>query len=551
MSHKPSYGNATIVVIVGMAIATALFLVVPLGGKLGDLREAAISFIFKKPPRFVSLEADVEGVPNVVKAGQSLRIKGGETLIIRKITANTFFESYLTADVEGFGRPNDVNEPIDTAEIRDRLMGTGVHSVPITVSYLDRVIAKVPLEISLTTQDFEDRLAAAKTDKEKIAVLRSAHEAFPREETFLKRLTDLLSAQGDYASLIDIYKADSARDPQNTTLLASLSLFYLKAGRLDEALDACKRIVDAGAADVEIYRRMAYIAGMKGDFDGRVSYLKKAMELDPNNQDVVVDLAKTYEQAGFEGKAMEVYRGAGASARDREILVPLVRDALSRKDYREAKTLLERYVKQYPDDANALAQLAMVNGRLGETKSQIENYERAARISPDKAVLWYNLGVSREKAGDHQGALEAYERVLGLAGGDTDALSGAARTALKLARYQQAKRYYEDLAKRQATRENLRGLVAASLGAKDEEAVIRACKAFLERYRDHDVAVILAGAYESRAASKQGRARLDDLAKALDAYKTARAIDPSSKIASEKIPELSIAVIKLKKSASP
>ena len=95
MSRSRTRGSTVIVIIVVIAITLALFLIVPIGGRIGLLREATISFIFRKPPRFMSMEADVEGVPQVVKAGETLKIKGGETLIIRRVHANTFFDSLL------------------------------------------------------------------------------------------------------------------------------------------------------------------------------------------------------------------------------------------------------------------------------------------------------------------------------------------------------------------------------------------------------------------------------------------------------------------------
>ena len=69
MSRSRTRGSTVIVIIVVIAITLALFLIVPIGGRIGLLREATISFIFRKPPRFMSMEADVEGVPQVVKAG--------------------------------------------------------------------------------------------------------------------------------------------------------------------------------------------------------------------------------------------------------------------------------------------------------------------------------------------------------------------------------------------------------------------------------------------------------------------------------------------------
>lgn len=547
MSRTQTRGNTVIAIIVVVAITLALFLIVPLGGRIGLLREASISFMFRKPPRFISMEADVDGIPQVVYAGESLKIKGGETLIIRRIHANTFFSSYLGADVAGFGKPNDLNEPLDTEEIRDQLMGAGIRSVPIDIYYIDRKIAKVPLEMELSEQDFLDQLKSARSDDERITVLRSAHASFPRNISFLEMLDKHLSAKEDFQSLITIYKNVSDRDPSNMAALSNLSRYYLRLRRFDEALDACNRIVDAGSADAVIYRRMAYIAGEKGDFENRVAYLKKAMELDPKNDQIVLDLAKTYELAGLKQQALEVYRTASGTASDKEILVPLIREALGKNDYVKARPLLERYVRLYPDDRNAVAQLAMVMGRLGDTKSQVEYYQKAVNISPGNSVLWHNLGVARERHGDLGGALEAYTKVLQLKPGEPDSLQGAARSSLKLGRFKEAHAHYTALVKGNASRDNLRGLVSAAVGLKDQDRIIDACTVYLKKHRDHDVAITLAYAHESRAAPRDAPGRLDDLTKALEAYKTARAINPQSKVAGQKIPELSIEIIKLRK----
>lgn len=547
MSRSRTRGSTVIVIIVVIAITLALFLIVPIGGRIGLLREATISFIFRKPPRFMSMEADVEGVPQVVKAGETLKIKGGETLIIRRVHANTFFDSYLGADVEGFGKPNDLNEPIDTAEIRDQLMGAGIRSVPINIFYIDRSIAKVPLEMELSEEDFQDQLNAAASDEERIPILRSAHARFPKNEQFLEMLDKLLSAKEEYHSLIAIYKAVSDADPANMDALSNLSRYYIKLRRFEDAMDACRRIEAAGEADAPLYRRMAYLAGEKGDFEGRVAYLKKALELDPGNDDIVVDLAKTYEQAGLGGQALDVYKSASGTASDREILVPLIKESLGKKDYAKARDLLQRYVQLYPKDRNAVAQLAMVMGRLGDTKSQVDYYKRAVELSPGNSVLWYNLGVAREKQRDLKGALDAYAKVLQTKAGDLDSLKGAARTSLKLGRYREAHGHYTVLLKKSSDKENLKGLLSAAVGLKDQDRIIDACRMYLSKNKDHDVAITLAYAYESRAAARDTRGRLDDLTKALEAYKTAKGIDPRSKVAGEKIPELSIETIKLRK----
>jgi len=109
-------GNAlTKVIIIGLLAITALavaFFVLPVGGELFAIRESAVSFLLREPPKFVSMEIELNGEPSVVKEGESIEVTGNETLIIRKINAYTFFKGYLNADIKGFGKSSELNEPI-------------------------------------------------------------------------------------------------------------------------------------------------------------------------------------------------------------------------------------------------------------------------------------------------------------------------------------------------------------------------------------------------------------------------------------------------------
>jgi len=391
-------GSAVFIVILVIAIGFVLFLSVPIGGKIGLVREAMVSFIFRKPPRFISMEVNVDGAPRTVKPGESLLIKGTETVVITKIKANTFFDSYLTADVVGFGNTNDLHEPLETSQIRDQLLAAGLRSVPIDVYYIEYNIARIPLEMELTEQDFLDRVKGSKSIDDQIAILKSAHASFPKNREFVAKLDDLLTEKNDYEALAGIYKAMTEADPEDIHAHAQLSRCYIRLGMFREAMEMSQKIVDRGRADSNTYRRMAYIAGQTGDFDTRVKHLRKALELAPGTDSIIIDLGKTYEQAGRNAEALEIYKSAAGKARDREILIPVIEDALRKKNDKEAASLLKRYVTHYPKDGNAYAQLGMVMGRLGDADAQVAYYSRAVEISPKDPVLLYNLGASFERS---------------------------------------------------------------------------------------------------------------------------------------------------------
>jgi len=540
-------GNAVVVVIFVIFIGFALFLSVPIGGSLGLLREATVSFIFRKPPRFISIDVNIDGVTTEIKAGEPLKIKPKETIIITGVNANTFFDSYLTADISGFGKPNDLHEPVDTDEIRKQLIQAGIRSIPIDIYYIERNIAKVPLEMDLTEQDYLSRIKGVEDIEEKIGLLKNAHKNFPDNKGFLDMLDKILSKKGDYETLAGIYKGVIEADPDNMSAHAALSRYYIRLGLLKEAMDLNKEIDKRGRATATTYRRMAYIAGQFGDFVRRVRYLNKALELDKGNDSIILDLAKTYEQAGKKGKALEIYRSNAATSRDKEILIPVIEDALRKKDYKDAKGVLKRYIKLYPKDKNAYAQLGMIAGKLGNKKSQITYYKKAYDLSPKDPVVLHNLAVAYEQAGKTGKALSMYTKVLALKTKDKDAMRRAAALSLKEGAYRQAWGYYNALLKKGYKKEYVKGLISASVGMKDHDKIIQSCRRYLEKKKDYDVAITMAYAYETRAAGKKDQDKLKDLNSALDAYRLAFKINPKSQKAQEKIPELKIETLRLRK----
>ncbi len=541
-------GNVALIVVVIITVAIALFLTVPVGGKIGLLREATISLIFRTPPRFISVEMNINGKTEVIGAGETLKIKGDETIIITKVNANTFAKQYLTADIPGFGEESDLNEPVYAEEIRNQLISAGIRSLPIEIYYIEQKIASLPLEINLNEGDYESRIQAAGSADEKIALLKTAHKSFPENQKFLDQLDELLQQKGDYEALVTIYRHMIETDPDNMGAHGKLSRYYIKMGLMEDALQACRYIDDKGHATANTYRRMAFISGQLGMAAERITYLKRALELEPGNESVILDLGSTYEQTGQADKAIALYREAAGQATNVEILVPVIEDYIKRKQYNEAEKILKRYISVYPNDAKAYAQLAGVADSQGDTKGKIKYYEKATQLSPKDLTLLGNLAVAYEKAGQKSSTLKTYQRILTVNPQDKAIRAKAASLALELKQYKTAYAYYGILLESSSKTAYIQGQISAASGMKDNDRIIRSCNLYLKQKNDYDVLIKLGQAHESRAAKRSGQAKLEDIDAAIDAYKRALKLKPSSSKAEEKIMNLGIARIKVKKS---
>ena len=540
-------GNAPLIAIISVALLLVVFFVFPIGGTAGAFRDACLSFMLHQPPRFVAVKVTIDGSERTIKAGQTIRIKGEQYLEIKQIDASTFFKKYLSADVPGFGKDNDLGNNLDLTEIRNQLIAAGLRSIPVEIHYLGRKIAQVPIEIDLTEDDYRARIKAAKDNDERLSLLKHAYQSFPANREFLIELEDRLLAKRDFAGLVEIYKSITEADPDDINAYAKLAGYYQDGGQLEDALKTCQHIVDQGRASVATYRRMAFIAGQLGQAEQRIAYLKEALKLEPKNEGLVLDLGSTYEQTGRANQAVNLYQNAAPQAKSKNILVPVIEESLKRRDYAGAEKSLQQYVRQYPNDANAWSQLAEVAGKQGKTADQARNYAKAASLAPNDKVIANNLALAYDHAGDQAQALKAYRRLAELNPNDANVKSRIAELALAQKNWPEAYEAYKDLSAASPNAANLSGLVKAAASLKSNDKVIDATALYLKHKSDEKVLLLRGAALENRAAGKKATARLSDLDAALSCYRKALSLNKSSQ-AQDRIPELKIQIMRLKRS---
>jgi tetratricopeptide (TPR) repeat protein len=536
--YKNDSGNILIIILILAVILIALFFILPVGGSVGQIRESAISFILRTPPRFISIEVKINDEPIIIRAGQSLLIHGNENLIITNINANTFFKSYLNADIEGFGKQSELNQSISTTEIRNQLIDTGIRSIPIDIYYISRVIAKVPIEIEVSEDDFLKQLKTAKNTNEQITILKNAFNTFPQNNFFLKQLEDSLINKGDLQGLINIYKKQLENDGYNESILTKLTNLYIRLGLLDDAEKLNLNIITSNKQTASTYYRLALIAGVRSDLNKKISYLEDGLLIDRTNNELLLELGKTYEQKGDKTKALELYKSISYESSSKEVLIAVIQDAVKKKDYETAEPLLKRYVSLYPTDKNAVALLGKIMGSIGDPEAQVEYYKKALALSPNDPVVMFNLGIAYEKAGNIKEALNTYNRLLKIKPGDPDTLSRVSSLYLKQGRNSEAYKHFSMLTGLKETKENLRGLVESSYAMNDSQKTINACKKYLGKYQDYDVALILARTLEKVADTKTGRIKAKYVKDAIDAYITTNNIKQTDAV-EQKIIDLS------------
>lgn len=299
------------------------------------------------------------------------------------------------------------------------------------------------------------QLAILEGDLERAkADLRSAAARFPRDTELHASLGRwLYGRQQTDLALAELLRAQQTglRDPQTNLVLASL---LARAGALEDAIGTAASIAVTPGLDSRIRGEAAALAGksyaiLRNEAKA-VEFLEQAIQLSPQVEDYYLSVASAHQQAENSAAAVEVLRrgwgqlpgapgigqilsrqllAAGNPEAAVQVLVLLTSrhpnhgDALrllaqayrSAGDAAKASQTWRRLIRQQPRYPMANIFLAQSLAEEGAPPGQIlAALDRAEKISPQDADLYYLRGRIFNSLGRHQDAVAQLQRAIRL-----------------------------------------------------------------------------------------------------------------------------------------
>ncbi len=125
----------------------------------------------------------------------------------------------------------------------------------------------------------------------------------------------------------------------------------------------------------------------KGDFEGAIKAYERTLQISPEYQDAIKNLAIAYREAGK--KAGEVER-----------------------NLEKAKKYLKRSVQLMDNDADAFRLLGIVHGMGGEHQEAIKYFTKVTEMQPESAISYVNLGKAYQYYGDDETSRIMFQKAL-------------------------------------------------------------------------------------------------------------------------------------------
>ena len=136
------------------------------------------------------------------------------------------------------------------------------------------------------------------------------------------------------------------------------------------------------------WRDLGFELGKEGKFQEAIDYFEKAIELEPELEDVYYYMGAAYEKIEKYEKAIECF---------------------------------EKEAANNPSNAKPMSRIGICYELLNKFQKAIEAYERVINVDPKFNDAWYNIGINYKKLKRFEEAMEYFEKAVELNPHDVDA----------------------------------------------------------------------------------------------------------------------------------
>jgi Tfp pilus assembly protein PilF len=200
-------------------------------------------------------------------------------------------------------------------------------------------------------------------------------------------------------------------DPQNERNYLDLGTILLAAGRLIPALELAKRTANAFPASSRAFVLKGQVELQVTQFSDAVDSFAHAMQLDAENPDATVGLARAQTGAGIVDRAKTTLEAAIVRFPEKarfevELAQLLLKDAETGNNGAEARAeqLLNSAVARDDTLVEAHYQLAGLALRRGQAQLALQHLKKATKLDPESAKIHFALSRIYHRLGHHEEA---------------------------------------------------------------------------------------------------------------------------------------------------
>ena len=325
------------------------------------------------------------------------------------------------------------------------------------------------------------------------------------------------------------------RDPKNIAAHKLLGRIYLHSlgdmqnGASQQVLDLAiaeyKQISALDPTDIQSHLVLGQLYTVNHESQLAQQEFEAAQKIDPNSEDVALNLARLYGESGDLKRAIDTLKAVPEDDRTAKLSFALGAGYDQIKDTKDAVTAYQQAVDMDPDNLDAkraLAQALLSNNQLSDAEHA---YQEIAAADPQDAQALVRIAECQRRQGHYEQALATLKKAQALSSDSDEILFNESLTYDALGRYAEATQVLQSLVTHSAKPDNHYGD-----SDKNNRSIFLDRLANVEREQNHTEAAVnaykqlipLGGEYAERG--YQG---------AVDAYRDAKQYDKATDVARE------------------
>lgn len=271
--------------------------------------------------------------------------------------------------------------------------------------FLPEFVDKHPIRYVETYEEVDEKAVAA------------ARDAEDYDKGELEANMKALEALGYVGSSEDEETADAiASGESSPELHSNMGRIHMQNGELDKARREFEKALELNPNYSDALLNIGEVLRLQGRVAEAEHFVKRALQVDPNSIGALAQLGEIKRDMGDLDEAIRLFR-EGLAIDDSYPFVFLgLGDVLQRAGrYEEAEEAFTRVLQLNPDSFKAYYNLGVTRGNRGDVEGAIANYEKALEIAPqhpESAMALNNMGAIYLESGDVEKARESFERAV-------------------------------------------------------------------------------------------------------------------------------------------
>lgn len=244
---------------------------------------------------------------------------------------------------------------------------------------------------------------------------QQALDQAPGQARYAQKLGQVCLANGDSSSAVEYLERSTVLDTQQADAWLALANAYHISGRLPQAIEAAKQAGILNPSSAEGLLIAGEIALSMNQIEQAYDLARNAVRREPENTSAILFLSNVLTLQNKESESLALLESAPAQVKS-VYPVAIERARLIHKVHgpQVAIEVLEKLVKDYPEESDLISLIARTEAECGDLKAAERYAFKALRLDPNQPDLSLMLGKLQRKSGQLDQAVHLLSEVIRL-----------------------------------------------------------------------------------------------------------------------------------------